>query len=374
MRKSLVSIFSLVLIVFLSACKDDVQIEGAPIESAVVIGLLNQYETTHYIKITRTFIGDGETSALDIAKIPDSSYFDQVDVTIQEILSDGTVGRLFALHDTLIENKDENGVFYAPKQKVYVFYTTESAPLLDDATYQLKAVINGGEMIVTGETRMVSGMSVANVGNTNYAIKLTKSGDALGEYSNHTINMDNVGNAYKVSATVRFNYREFSVGLTDSTDKFIDFYLGEFDVEPGFNTTQTFSFSGETFYQTLKDKIPVSASVEKRINTSFEFFFTGADQTLSNYMEVNQPSSSIAQNKPSYTNLEITEGHKVIGIFAARQTIQFYKPATALSSIVQTLNKKSRKELCIGPLTGNLSFCSRHTSDAAPIMESWYCN
>lgn len=374
MKNSLILALLAVVSIVFTSCKDKINLVGQGVESAVVIGVLDQADTTHYIKITRTFIGDGQTSAVDIAKISDSSYFDKVEVTIKEILSNGSLGRTFTLDERILHNKTTDGAFYAPDQKVYAFDTPANQPLLEDARYQMTAKIDDGRIVITGETKLVSGITVSNVGNTNYAIKLTQSGSSLGQYANQSIQVSNVGSSYKLNARVRFDYREFTTGLLDSTDHSIWFELGEYDVQPGASSSQTFTFSGETFYKTLAEKIPVSASIEKRINTGFEFFFTGASSELSNYIEVNKPSSSLAQTKPTFTNLKITEGHNVIGILAARQTVRYYKPATAASSIVQTLDKKSRRELCIGPKTGNLSFCSRHTADQAPIQETWYCN
>src|SRR5690606_33358789 len=129
----------------------------------------------------RTFIGDGNTSAVDIAGIADSSYFNQVDVEIQEVLSNGSLGRLFTLHDTIIQNKDQNGVFYAPEQKVYVFYTDSANPLKGDATYKLTAKIDGGRIVVTGETSMVSGITAGTWAGINSTLKFTTSGSTLGE-------------------------------------------------------------------------------------------------------------------------------------------------------------------------------------------------
>ncbi|MCO5261127.1 MAG: hypothetical protein M9916_13390 [Crocinitomicaceae bacterium] len=374
MKNSLIYSLLIVTTVLFTSCKDKISLVGKGVESAVVIGVLDQADTIHYIKITRTFIGDGQTSAVDIAKISDSSYFNKVEVTIKEILSNGSVGRTFVLDERIVHNKNTNGAFYAPDQKVYAFDTPANQPLLEDARYQMTAKIDDGRIVITGETKLVSGITIANVGSTNYSIKLTKSGSALGMYENQSINVSNVGSAYKINAKVRFDYREFTTGLLDSTDHSISFDLGQYDVQPGLNSSQIFTFSGETFFKTLKSKIPVSSSIEKRINTGFEFSFTGASSEFSNYIEVNKPSSSLAQTKPTYTNLKITEGHNVIGIFASRQTIRIYKPATALSSVVQTLDKKSRRELCVGPLTGNLSFCSRHSADFSPVIESWHCN
>ncbi len=371
MKNTLIfSVIGLTLIL-LTSCKDKIDLIGAGQESAVVIGILDQSESTHYVKITRTFIGDGVTNSLDIATIPDSSYFNQVDITIQEILANGSQGRSFTLHDTIIQNKDENGVFYAPQQKVYVFYTTPAAPLLADATYKMTAKIDNGRIIVTGQTQLVSGISAGTWANGNASMKLTANGNALGEYATQSLNLPNVGNSYKMNGKVRFDYREYAIGMTDSTDHAIWFNLGEYDIIPGANTSQTFTFSGETFYRTVKDKVPVSSSIEKRIYLGFDVQITGASRELANYIEVSKPSSSLAQNKPKYTNLTITEGHTVLGIFGARYTFSVYKPAVSVSSITQGMDKKSRRELCAGPVTGTLSFCSQHALDNP---ESWSCN
>lgn len=373
--KNFFIVFATICSVFLfNSCKDKIDLVGGAKESAIVVGILDQASTTHYVKITRTFIGDGQTSAIDIAQISDSSYFNQIDVKIQEVLGNGSLGRLFTLYDTIVQNKEINGVFYAPQQKVYVFHTNPSQPLLDDATYKLTASIDNGRIVVTGQTDLVSGITSGTWAGVNSNLKFTASGTTLGQYASQNINVTNVGSAYKLNAKARFDYREFTTGLTDSTDHSVWYDIGEVDVTPGFNSSQNFNFSGEIFYRRLKEAIPVSASVEKRVHTGIEIQLTGASRELANYINVNKPSSTLAQNKPKYTNLTITEGHNVIGIFAARQTVRVYKPAVGTSHIVQSIDKKSRRELCIGPLTGPLGFCSRHVSDLSPTMETWYCN
>jgi hypothetical protein len=361
----------------LLSCKDKIDLIGAGKESAVVIGILDASESTHYIKITRTFIGDGITNSLDIAEISDSSYFKDVSVKVQEILANGSTGRSWDLHDTIIQNK-VNGAFYSPDQKVYVFYTPENAPLISSATYKLTATIDNGRIVVTGQTGLVSGINPGNWGtNLTIPIKVTTSGPQLGEYASNSFGISSVGNSYRMNASIRFDYREFSTGLTDSTDHSILFSMGETDVVPG--TNQSFSLAGETFYRTLKDKIPVSSSIEKRVHLGFEITVVGASRELVNYINVNKPSSSLAQNKPKFTNLTITEGHSVIGIFASRQTYKSYRPAISAQSQVQALDSKSRRELSIGPTTGALGFCSRHVSDkfvpgtGNQSINNWYC-
>ena len=103
-----------VLISCLWSCSEKIDLIGDFKETAVVYGLLDHSDSLHFIKITRAFIGPG--NALEIAQIADSSYFDVVEATIEEI-ENGVVNRTWILRDTIIDNKDTNGVFYAEVRK-----------------------------------------------------------------------------------------------------------------------------------------------------------------------------------------------------------------------------------------------------------------
>lgn len=91
-------------------------------------------------------------------------------------------------------------------------------------------------------------------------------------------------------------------------------------------------------------------------------------------MVVNKPSSTLAQTKPSYTNLSVSNGKRVIGIFSSRQTITSFKPffVGAGQAYLRAIDKKSTKELCTGPITGLLLFCSDHPGDNVLNLEEPY--
>ena len=108
------------LLILLNSCNDKIDLIGDFQETAVVYGLLDQSDSIHYIRINRAFIGPG--NSLEFANIPDSNYFDQVDATITEYVN-GNETRAWILNDTLVDNKDTNGIFYAPEQKLYYFTT-----------------------------------------------------------------------------------------------------------------------------------------------------------------------------------------------------------------------------------------------------------
>jgi len=360
-----VAVLLVVMFLGLFSCNDKVDLIGDGQERAIVYGVLDPSETTHYVKITRSFIGNGKDNSIDIAKISDSSYFKKVKVQIQEILPNNQLGRLFILHDTLIKNKDTKGVFYAPDQKMYVFYTSSAQPLLDDAKYRMSIDIDDGRIKISGETGIVSGISFGNWSSPFYGFRLTKSGEALGQYATQSLNITSVGTSYRMSAKVRFHYKEFSAISDDSTDQSIWFNLGEVSVNPGFSSTQTFSFHGDAFYNRLKQQIsPLNPAIlSKRVHRGFEIQITGASLELVNYMDVTRPSSSLAQNKPKYTNMTVSQGYEVVGIFASRNTQTIYKNASTIHANEQALDPKSRRELCMGPITNELGFCSDHQAD-----------
>jgi len=154
----------------LISCSEKIDLLGDYQETAVVYGLLDHADSMHYVKITRAFIGPG--SAVDIAQIPDSSYFDQVNATVSEFVN-GIQTRVWILKDTIITDKNTNGAFYAPEQKVYYFKTLPTGPnetqqgnpstlnasLNKDATYKLTVDIDNGKFVVNGNTDLVHGLS-----------------------------------------------------------------------------------------------------------------------------------------------------------------------------------------------------------------------
>ena len=102
----------------MNSCKEDIDLVAGYKETAVVYGILDQSEKIHYIKIQRAFIGPG--NSLDIAKIADSNYFENVEAKIVEYMNELPTKTWF-LKDTLLENKNTDGAFFAPQQKLYYF-------------------------------------------------------------------------------------------------------------------------------------------------------------------------------------------------------------------------------------------------------------
>lgn len=82
-------------------------------------------------------------------------------------------------------------------------------------------------------------------------------------------------------------------------------------------------------------------------------------------MLTTEPTSSLAQSKPTYSNVD-----GALGIFSSRVTTRQYKP-DFIPPAKRALNQNSTKELCKGQYTGALKFCSDIPND---MNSSYFCN
>jgi hypothetical protein len=360
--KNLFGYLSLLLLggLLFTSCSEEIDLIDGFEETAIVYGLLDQGDTIHYIKINRAFIGPG--NSLDIAKEPDSSYFDN-DKIVAQIKEDGGANRTWILKDTLIENKNDNGIWYAPLQRVYYFKTTSSSPLDINSTYKLSLSINNGEILIFGETKLVKGISVST---SNSGFSFAKD---PGEYNNTSVSVG-TGNAAIINTQLEVHFKEFD-GV-DFSDKSFSWNLGESEVAA--NSTKGFPASGETFYTLVKQNVSNNVNITRRLFSGFYITIVGGTEELYNYITVNKPASTLAQNKPVYTNLKVKGAKRVIGIFSARQTYKIYKPFYVSSSLayIRAIDKKSTRELCDGPITGDFFFCSDHPGDNIMNQEEFF--
>ncbi len=347
------------------SCNDKVDLIGDFTETAVVYGLLDKADSIHFVKITRAFIGPG--NSLEIAQIPDSSYFQAVNAVVKEYIN-GSLARTFTLKDTLVDNKDENGVFYAPQQKLYVFYTPFSDPLLSGSNieYRLEADINNGEFMVTGETEIVAGVYSPNTDSDFYSFKFKKSN---GDFPNPGVQIE-TGNSRIVNVKLLIDIEEF-IGVT-SSNRTLSWQLGETEVDP--NENRSFAANGLTFFELVSSFCSNGDPlIDKRNLTGMTLKVVAGSDDLYQYIQANKPSSSVAQNKPSFTNLEASNDHEVVGIFSSRFTHTYYHPMEGAFQTQRCIDKTTTEELCIGAYTGPYFFCSQHSVDIAN-NEFWACN
>lgn len=362
-------IFSLFIIglTTLQSCNEKIDLSGGYEETAIVYGLLNQADSVQFIRINRAFIGPG--SALDIAQIADSNYFNQIDATVSEVLN-GTVTRSWTLNDTIVDNKDESGVFFAPNQKLYYFNTPLNSPLNKNATYKLKINVNNGAFEVTSETKLVSGLT-SPLAADFYKFEFAENPN---KFLQRTFSFSS-GNAAIANVTFNVKFLEFTSN-TQSTSKTFKWRIGESVANPNSTAPMKFPVNGQIFYELLHQNITSNPSIIKRNLYSITSVITGGSDDLYKYMLLNQPASSLTQSKPSFTNLKATNGKKVIGLFSSRFTIYNEKffVNNSIEPIIanfQMMTAYSIEQMCRGIITGNDLFCSQHVVDNG---KQYHCN
>lgn len=353
MKKTVLFIFLAAFAATFYSCKTDFSVNGSYQEIPVIHGILDQNDTLHFIKINRTFLGDG--NAFDFAQIPDSSYFQTVNATITEY-DGGNITRTWTLTDTLIQNK-EPGIFYAPEQKLYYFKTSVNQPLLEDKRYVLNANIDNGEHNVTASTELVQGMMISNPSTTSAFSFADNNVAANGYKSSNIIFSKGTGRLFDVQ--MKFYYTEFEAN--DTVAKQFTWKIATINGEDINSASKAVSIQGETFYQLIANNVPVDADVLKRRFDSLGVIVTGASEDLEKYILVNQPTSSLAQSKPEFTNVE-----GGLGIFSSRSTIVRNRKAwETFNPLRRAMNTASVKELCNGQYTFDRLFCSDNPNDNA---------
>jgi hypothetical protein len=361
MKPICISTGLLITLLFLANCSDEIELVGEYKETAIVYCLLDQSEYTHFIKINRAFIGPG--NAYDIAKIADSNYFENVEAVVSEYVNEVET-RSWLLQDTIINTKDTAGLFYAPTQKLYYFNDGSQGALNTEATYRLTITINQGlasEFKITGETKLVTGIT-SGQSNPSSSFSFL---DSQGKLKATNLIVSNTGNAHVVNASLDLEYYEFINNvILDSVST--HWNTGESQVQPG--ASYSTAIHGQTFYELIRNIATNNSAIDKRRLKAMTITITGGTEEFNNYINANKPSSSLAQTKPSYTNLSITKDKYVVGLFSARQTVTVVKAFS--NPPFSCLDQKSRRELCTGNITGTLSFCSTVNLDA---LENYYC-
>lgn len=321
MKRSTLIFASLLLFVsavFFTACETDVDVSADYKDITIVYGLLNKSDSVHYLKINKAFLGDG--NSLEYAKIADSSnYFNNIEVTITEKLQ-GSVLNVYPFETTTITDK-EDGIFYSKDQVVYRSNFVVPADVdSKDYTYDLmvRNKITGKE--VTSSTNLVK----------NFDIITPRFGQPTIDFispSNQEVKWRLAKDGRRYDVYIRFWFEEVidkdGTANYDTIDRYFDWELGSEKAKflDG-NGELLVKYVPEGIYGIAQSLIPRKGDdvneiseddVIARLTNRAEFTVVVSGDALNTYLDVNEPSSGIIQDRPEYTN--ITNG---LGLFSSR--------------------------------------------------------
>lgn len=333
MKKILIA---LVAAISFSACSTEIEVNAEWKDVTVVFGLLDVSDTIQYIKISKAFLG--EEDAFVMAQEPDSLYYSPGAITA--VLEEYKNGNLTK---TIVLNRDEtvpkdSGVFASPNQVIYS--TTE--PLDQNASYKL--VINKGNDpadVVTAETQIVNTFSwKGDLGKPFWEVHFAGSDNTAEELYFQTAQN---GRLYETH--VRFYYMEESrFDKSDTVLKFVDWKLDNI-TSSNLEGTQVLGNDvvGSNFYRLIDSRLDPDPTVWRHPRHIDVSVYVASDE-FATYLNVNQPSSSIAQERPTYTNIENGEGLLGSRISKIREGVE--------------LTHRSHDSLQCGRFTNDLSFVS----------------
>lgn len=336
MHKRLLGLFLTFNLFLHYSCNNDLDINADWKDVTVIFGLLNQNDSIHYIRVSKAFLGDGD--AMTFAQVYDSLYYESdIEVKLEEYLN-GVLATTIILRDTVGVPKDP-GTFAYPNQKLY--YTR--AILKPAADYKLLVKNNKTGNLAYASTRLISGFELTRPLPTENVFGWVPLNVA------YPFQWKTAGIGRLYEFIIRFNYGEKRLEAPfDSVGKFVEWNLGrqrsEFLVQ---GTTMGLNVETQRFYQFLNSSLlpyngDISAQNVERSTGRMDIIMNIASDDFTTYLDVNQPSNTIVQEKPKFTNIE-----NGIGIFASR--FNFKKSNIALSPF--TID-----EMKNNPLTVNLNF------------------
>lgn len=322
MKKLFFPVLLLASLIGFNACTTDVDLYADYKDIPVIYGLLNATEDTNYVRINRAFSGnnDSHINANEVALIADScNYPGKLKAYIVEYKQGygytyQPTGDTLKLDTTTVHNKQE-GIFYAPNQKVY--FTTDKdkfANNLEHSNYLYKLFVFKDNDTITAETEIVGGR---NFKITTLSLNFrSEESDRSGK-----VKFSLAENAVFYNMEFVFNYHESHNG-GPMEDKQVTYSFGTKSMESldSDNGAYYFSYPENALFNLLESAIGADTVYDinhPNVERSFDKYpiqiklSAGGDE-LYNYIQVNS-QSGFSQAVPDYTN--VSGGY---GVFSSR--------------------------------------------------------
>ncbi len=371
---SIIGLFSL------SSCKNDLDVLAPGDETVSVYGVINPNEPIQKIRINKVYLTSGD--AIAAGQDADQINYgpNELKVTLQRFMTGSTnptlttVGNTtkkeIVLTETVVTTADGN---FNVNQRIW--QTTDK--LFNSGEYKLTITNVSSGKEFTSQTLMVD--SVKSYGsmpfiyypnnNPTLAYPVHCGFGAAGYVSppapvitqqsafidyhvltaSPKIRFKSVPNAKLYKVIMRFHYID---SLTDGVTGYRKYVDLNFPVQSSLTLTggeaMEVSFSTPDFYSNLANQIPKQTvgSIRNRTAHFMEYIITACNENMNTFLQVNQPSNSIAQDKPYYTNIK-----GGVGIFGA-----ISKTAMGKELWYEFIN-----EIADNPSTSSLSFVKRYT-------------
>ena len=340
-------------------CSTDIDLTAPYQRTPVVFSLLDAAQDTQWVRINRTWLGDG--NQFDAAMVADSSEYPAADLQAQVTeRMNGMSIRNWPLQDTVIQNKTENGIFYAPEHQMWYF--VPEGGLNADAEYDFDLEIVGNAS-AEATTNMIANQ-IGNItqpppGVANFKLGFVSLGFQT-TYPDITFKWSSTAGAKRYDITVMVHVMEriwedlSHTVLLEEKERVVEWNIGSLSTnDDGGGQVLQKAVSGERFFTTLATQLEEDPYITRVLGTwddnvqivrAIDFVLTIANDELATYLEINSPVTGVIQERPEYTNIK-----GGLGLFASRASQGVYGIGYTTSTI---------QYLMEGDATAALNFCS----------------
>lgn len=291
-----------------SSCSTDIDLleEYKPI--TVVYGLLNVNDSIQYIKINKAFLGEG--NALVMAQQSDSVNYHPGELTVQLLKINPSTGEVLQIIncDTTTQIQKDDGLFSNPYQ--LLFKTTASID--ENSSYKVLINRTADNAEISALTPVVDSVEVTNP--TPLALIRFYNGNTQ-NYVTFTLKWKHSADAEVYSAKLRFTYYD-SLLVAPFTKDTITLEMNLPDVLRGTSSVgsiKEIKVEGQDFYSFIDASVNPNPNAVHWASDILEISLSAGAEDLHTYMEVNEPSIGIIQEKPVFSN--VSNG---TGIFSSR--------------------------------------------------------
>lgn len=365
-------LFAIVGFVIFQSCNKELNVYAPYDSTTVLVGLLDSSVDTQFVKINRTWQGQGNN--LDYALERDSSEYkwDEFNSIIVEELDNGNVVESWDLAEIERSDKETDGIFFAPLYTAYYF--VKDTDWDDEHTFRIsidfknKVDVSAETTVLTADGGQVSTPSQTNP--QNYTIKFADIFSQAVTYADFNSKWSPYNNAGRYDVSLRMHYTENiwqdddQTVLLESNQKVLTYDVGSVAGDaPTSSGKHSIKANGQSFYTMLESRLEASDFISRELgiyqettqtNRVFDYVLNVANEDLNTFLQVNEPVTNIIQERPEFTNV-----NNGIGIFASRVSV-------VLEGV--GLKPQSVQELIEGQYTIGLNFCDSY------IFSDYFCD
>lgn len=374
MKKRLISFYSIIALSFIfTSCKNDLEVLSPGKEMVSVYGLLDPTQPVQNIRINKVYVN--EKDALISAQDADAINYGPGELTVfLERYVNGvrsaankpnaafpTAMNIIVLTETVVTT--QSGTF---NQTQRIWQT--NAKLHRDGEYKLTITKTAtGEEIANAQNVIIDSLSSA-ASNSMPFMYIPSNPSAYpnhGQYiitgtsptptsryidysvlsATQNIKFKTIKNAKIYDVVMRFHYAD---SLTTSSTPDLHYVDFSFNSQKGniskIDEVLSVSFVANDFYLNLDREISkmTPSNLKNRKALYMEYIVYAGAESVSDFLEVNAPSTTIATDKPYYTNI-----NGGVGIFSSRSS----------SSVTKDLIAGFVDKIACHPSTFHLLFC-----------------